>query len=325
MFKNISCVNCGNMGHVVKDCEDAIISYGIIAFKVVNDKESELNDKNEYLSNLISNELKDTELKDTELKDNVMDEYPKLKFLLIQRKDTIGYVDFVRGKYTLDTLKICLNEMTISERENVLTKTFQEIWDCLWVNKKSSLFLKEYDNAFKKYSQLDIPKLLNETSSDYNFQEFSFAKGRRNMRESDITCAKREFLEETGYNDNEYDFLYKFPIIEETFTGTNNVDYKHVYYVVKMKDSAHIPTVDKNNTLQIGEVRNIGWFTYDESLLLFRPYDMEKKNILKEIYESLMRMNFRFNYYNKKKNDLKIPIKYNNVNYFNRNFHKRND
>ena len=42
----------------------------------------------------------------------------KIKFLMIQRKDTMGYTDFIRGKYTNDkSLQICLNEMTYQEKK----------------------------------------------------------------------------------------------------------------------------------------------------------------------------------------------------------------
>ena len=33
-YKNIYCVNCGEKGHVVKDCFGPITSFGIIAFKI---------------------------------------------------------------------------------------------------------------------------------------------------------------------------------------------------------------------------------------------------------------------------------------------------
>lgn len=72
--------------------------------------------------------------------------------------------------------------------------------------------------------------------------------------------------------------------------GTNNVQYRHVYYLVKMKDNIPKPNVDKTNILQIGEVRNIGWFTYSECISLIRPYDTEKKNIIKQVYYDLLKL-----------------------------------
>ena len=34
-IKNIQCANCGDTGHIVKDCKKPITSFGIIAFKIV--------------------------------------------------------------------------------------------------------------------------------------------------------------------------------------------------------------------------------------------------------------------------------------------------
>jgi hypothetical protein len=45
-YRNIYCVNCGEKGHVVKDCFGPITSFGIIAFKMVRNKQEEMYDKN---------------------------------------------------------------------------------------------------------------------------------------------------------------------------------------------------------------------------------------------------------------------------------------
>ena len=43
--------------------------------------------------------------------------------------------------------------------------------------------------------------------------------------------------------------------------------------------------VDKNNTEQIKEVGDIGWYSLDEANHLFRESDIEKKNVLFKINE----------------------------------------
>ena len=85
-YKNIYCANCGEKGHVVKECGRPITSFGIIAFKIIKNKQEEELDTNIYLSNLVKNV-------------HNINVYPKIKYLLIQRKDTMGYIDFIRGKY----------------------------------------------------------------------------------------------------------------------------------------------------------------------------------------------------------------------------------
>ena len=193
-YKNIYCVNCGEKGHVVKDCHGPITSFGIIAFKIVENENDELFDKNLELKDILSYSKSNS--------DN--QSYPKIKFLMIQRKDTMGFTDFVRGKYPEDAneynkvLPIFLNEMTEKEKQSLLTKSFDDIWKELWVNHDSKCFRNEYDFAYKKFSKLDIPNLINQSKTCFKYTEFGFPKGRRNMKETNIACAEREFYEETN-------------------------------------------------------------------------------------------------------------------------------
>jgi 8-oxo-dGTP pyrophosphatase MutT (NUDIX family) len=285
-YKNIYCVNCGEKGHVVKDCHGPITSFGIIAFKIVENENDELLDKNLELKDILSYSKSNS--------DN--QSYPKIKFLMIQRKDTMGFTDFVRGKYPEDAneynkvLPIFLNEMTEKEKQSLLTKSFDDIWKELWVNHDSKCFRNEYDFAYKKFSKLDIPNLINQSKTCFKYTEFGFPKGRRNMKETNIACAEREFYEETGYNKNCYDFIKNYPTIHEEFVGTNGVRYRHIYYLVKIKKDVPPPKIDYKNKIQTGEVQNIGWFSYDECMSLIRHYDIAKKQVIKNVYNNLLEM-----------------------------------
>ena len=52
----------------------------------------------------------------------------KNEYLMVRRRNTIGFVEFMRGKYTLDNYKYILNIFTImttvAEREQILTWNF---------------------------------------------------------------------------------------------------------------------------------------------------------------------------------------------------------
>ena len=114
------------------------------------------------------------------------------------------------------------------------------------------------------------------------------------MKESNIGCAEREFYEETGYNKHNYDFIKEYPTIVEEFIGTNGVTYKHIYYLVKMKDNVPPPRIDYKNKIQTGEVQNIGWFTFEECMAIIRPYDIAKKTVITNVYNDLIEMNNNF-------------------------------
>lgn len=296
-YKNVYCVNCGEKGHVVKDCSGPITSFGIIAFKVTDNQKDEFYDTNDKLKYILNNISKqDTEDVEKKL-------YPNIKFLMIQRKDTMGFTDFVRGKYPDDpektdtVLPIFINEMTKQEKHNLLTKSFDEIWNVLWVNHDSKCFKNEYEIAYKKYQRLNIPDLIAKSNDinvqefGFEFQEFGFPKGRRNMKETNIACAEREFLEETGYDKSCYDFIKNYPTIHEEFMGTNGIEYRHIYYLVKMKDDIPPPKIDYKNKIQTGEVQNIGWLSYQECMKVIRPYDTAKKTVVKKVYDDIVSMN----------------------------------
>ncbi len=302
-YRNVYCVNCGEKGHVVRDCDGPITSFGIIAFKICNSPIEEIFDRNLYLDNII----KSLNLPKSK-------NYPKVKLLMIQRKDTMGYIDFVRGKYPDNNpkiknqlLKVCLQEMTQQEKHNLLTQSFSEIWDNLWVNHESKTYKNEFQAAKAKYEKLDIKSLVENSATLYKWPEFGFPKGRRNMRETNITCAEREFLEETGYSKIHYDFIKNYPTIHEEFIGTNGVKYRHIYYLVKMRDNVPAPQIDQSNMVQTGEVQNIGWFSYDECMGLIRPYDTAKKHVIEKVHQDILNMNDQYVcsnfYYNSKKHN----------------------
>lgn len=282
-YKNVSCVNCGERGHVVKDCIGPITSFGIIAFKIINSAKEEKYDTNEQLINILK-----------ECCESEPSIYPKIKFLMIQRKDTMGYIDLVRGKYpdnnskeSNDLIHTYINEMTADEKNNLLTMSFTEIWSKLWVNHDSKYFKNEYTSSKLKYEKLNIKHLIEQSTTTYKFQEFSFPKGRRNMKEHNIACAEREFCEETGYTKAHYEFIRNYPVICEEFVGTNGIQYRHIYYLVKMRSFIPIPKVDLKNYAQSGEVKTLGWFSFNECMNLIRPYDDAKKKVITQVYTDL--------------------------------------
>lgn len=308
-FRNVHCVNCGERGHIVRTCKNHITSFGIIAYKFIKDTDK-------YTNKGIESDLKKATY--TKGATNIY-RHPnssQLAFLMIQRKDTIGYIDFLRGKYdnNYDQMITCLKQITEQERQNLLTKTFDELWNNLWVNKYSRVYLNERQHARKKYDLIDIKKVLESIPCKYYFNEWGFPKGRRNIKELDYSCAQREFQEETGYTSADYTCV-DLPCVEETFIGTNGVKYKHIYYIVEMKKNASNPKIDTSNILQIGEVGNIGWVTYEESVALMRDYDIAKKNAI-NVAKNLVVKKYNENF----KNDDAVEI-CNDIFYYNRTRH----
>ena len=85
MNKNPSvCNNCGKQGHLFHQCKLPITSYGIILFR-----------KSES----------------------------GLQYLMIRRKDSFGYIDFLRGKYSpynIEHIQNIVKQMSVFEKQQLL-------------------------------------------------------------------------------------------------------------------------------------------------------------------------------------------------------------
>ena len=129
--------------------------------------------------------------------------------------------------------------------------------------------------------KISLKYFVDNSNSEYDTSEWGFPKGRRNFNESDIDASIREFEEETNLSrDNIRIYNNIFPFTEEFF-GSNNVKYKHVYYLAKSTEELEDIHIDKNNIHQISEIGDIRWVSYDEALSLLRPYETTKIKTVK--------------------------------------------
>jgi hypothetical protein len=126
----VFCNNCGKYGHMSYQCNTPITSIGIIAFR--------------YRPPV-----------------SPVEERGKREYLIIRRKDTLGYIDFIRGKYSVHNKQYILNmfkQMTHEERQRILKYAREEnaqdygfkLWRQLWTNE--SLPLTPFPVPFS-YSQ----------------------------------------------------------------------------------------------------------------------------------------------------------------------------
>jgi 8-oxo-dGTP pyrophosphatase MutT (NUDIX family) len=107
--------------------------------------------------------------------------------------------------------------------------------------------------------------------------EWGFPKGRRNYQETDITCAYREFQEETGYLKEQLNMITNIHPFEEIFIGSNYKSYKHKYYIAKLISD------DRSASFQTSEVSDMKWLTLAECKQYIRPYNLEKIQVIKDI------------------------------------------
>tara|TARA_A100001015_G_scaffold315021_1_gene425854 strand:+ start:1527 stop:2327 length:801 start_codon:yes stop_codon:yes gene_type:complete len=257
-METVYCNNCGKIGHQYHQCKLPITSYGIIAFKIMPNK--------------------------------------KIQYLMIRRKDTLGYVDFIRGKYSLHNINFImnmLNEMTINEKYNISNSNFNDLWIKLWglKDKKSSGQKIEERLSEDKLNQLKdgyiinnvkitLKKLIESSNSNWIEPEWGFPKGRRNHLETDLECALREWEEETGYSKKNIRIIQNIIPYDEIFTGSNYKSYKHRYYIALFNSKKHNESCDCFEKTEVGKME---WKDINDAIESIRPYNIEKIEIVKKI------------------------------------------
>ena len=258
----VQCLNCSKMGHLYRDCRFPLTSYGILLFRY----NKELND---------------------------------VQYLMICRRHTFGYVEFIRACYEAHStsyVKQLLMEMTIHERTKIQTFTFKELWLDLW-QQKTTYYNHEYVtalNAFNRLMDSNMCKELLRTLADsvWTTPEWGFPKGKRNVSESPMQCAVREMQEESGlmYNQGykEVERNSSVPTqVTEIFKSTDKRIYRHVYYIYTHRGVVDYVFNEKNR-MQMREVSDISWFTYTECLAHIRCYNVAKRKMLTDLHPTIV-------------------------------------
>jgi 8-oxo-dGTP pyrophosphatase MutT (NUDIX family) len=252
--KEMYCNNCGEKGHVFRTCKDPIISCGILLLRGA---------------------------------------YEPLKLpvdprtvgvLMVKRKDSMAYMEFIRGKYEMGDpayYERLVGNMTIPEQNSIVSDEFDTLWTRLWGQGRDT-HSAEYEISKSKYYQLDRASIIQRNRSKYSDPEWGFPKGRRARGESDSECAEREFFEETNIPSEAYTLHPTLKFIE-TFRGTNNVLYRHIYFVALLRDSKIINLKQKLTFMQSKEVSEVDWKTLSECRSVIRPHYTERIALMSDV------------------------------------------
>lgn len=257
-----------------KNCNQPITSYGIICYRLV------LNPN----TNTISPE-----------------------YLMVQRKDSLCYVEFMRGKYNIENISYImklLSNMTIYERQALQKMSFDDLWKQLWRVKECTNYLKEYHEAKFRFDTLNtgyhvrlkdsketiffsLEYAIMHTNCPYVETEWGFPKGRRNIDETDLNCALREFNEETAINLKYVSVLKDIKPLEEVFLGSNKVRYRHLYYIAVL--GHHCESRTTLSRMQQREVKKIMWFSYHNTQMNIRDENVERKELFKRVNQAILK------------------------------------
>lgn len=158
-YAHIYCNNCGKTGHSFYQCKLPITSYGIIAVRL-NPRTAEL------------------------------------EYLMIRRKDTLGFIDFMRGKYSVYNKEYIMNmlkQMTVAEKARLQTQPFDQIWNEIW-NKAGAgaggdALQPQNANASSRFSPDDeYCDPISSPANSYGTEE-SFSKNKLAMLKKGVVCS----------------------------------------------------------------------------------------------------------------------------------------
>lgn len=243
--KDSFCNNCGKTGHLFHQCKFPITSIGVVVFRINNGI---------------------------------------VEYLMICRKDTLGYIDFLRGKFSLNQKYYIMNmmkQMTVREKENLRNKYIHSndsLNNSIHYKDKIQSLIQGYKKNGESYN---LQTLLDESEKygTYHEPEWGFPKGRRNSYECDYDCALREFSEETGYCVRNVINVRNVVPFEETFTGSNYNSYRHKYFLMYMDYNTSL----EHHQFQKSEVSKVSWKSFEQCIAVIRPYNLEKRKVLANI------------------------------------------
>ena len=264
--KKYVCQNCGNKYHHYRECKEPKKSYGIITYRF---------DKNN-----------------------------NIEYLLICRRNTIGFVQFIRGQYInsdVEYIQTLFNVMSDYEinmiKENIFN--FENLWEYLWLDKfysnSNDRIRKDRLSSEKKFNLIrggisiinsntvDIEYFIKNKSKFYSEPEWEFPKGRRNINETESETALREFKEETGIEKEDVSFVEDKPIFSEQYKSYDNVDYHNQYFLVYLEKDISTFIISPDKKEQYTEVSKIEFHTLETALTLIRDYCPYKATLLKKI------------------------------------------
>jgi len=302
--KDIACTNCGSKRHIYKHCPEPITSWGMILVTYGDMIKPIHGDNNEQV------DLNDADMIKSQtrvlIESNidrfiVSKAYHNIKFLMISRKNSVGYVEFIRGRYRpekIDKVIYLFKQMMQSEIDKInysltINKGFDYLWRDFWGNKADSPFLLNDKNVSRtnydmlkvtgvEGPELNLKYIVSTVKAEYCIEEWGFPKGRKNKIETEKECAIREFKEESGYLDEDFEIINDIkPLIEE-FIGTNGIKYKHIYYVAELVSNK----TPKNNITdsQRDEIGNVQFMDFTSAHECIRDYHISRKILLVKLF-----------------------------------------
>jgi 8-oxo-dGTP pyrophosphatase MutT (NUDIX family) len=189
----------------------------------------------------------------------------KPEILLIQKRYTYAYCEFVHGQYSLEEssndLRNKFSLMTIEEKLDILTMDFDHIWFRVWLDSSK---ISAYFTSKVKFDTLiadggiRLRKLIEKSKSINLIWEIP--KGMKKRSETDLNAAVREFEEETNISKSMYKI---FPDVKIKYRYTDVINYNVQYYIALTKKNI-VPEINFQSKEQLKEISAIRWASIED-------------------------------------------------------------
>lgn len=188
------------------------------------------------------------------------------KVLCVQRKDTITFVDIIRGKtvseYDRETLVEMLYTLCQSEYDALVRATrdptyFATVWRVMWQYHRHHHYERQFPAAEATFRKMRWDTMLWAIDRRLLPPEptYGFPKGRKlGHHETDIQCALREFSEETGIPQDKIQISLHHSPLDERHMGSDGKWYGTRFFIAH--GSGH-------TAVQRSEIRRASWLRLD--------------------------------------------------------------
>jgi len=172
------------------------------------------------------------------------------------------------------------------------------LWARMWITTGGGgrWFKHEFKKSCDKFAKMKerdvLSRLMKNSPSCIQNPEWGIPKGRRNVNESELDGAQREFCEESGYTSNNYVIETKnngeLVIFMEEYDGINHNKYQNCYFLAKMPNDIHDPIIYIDRSCQYGEIRDIKWMSiHDIRKYVRRP---ELQRVMHDVNKYIMKL-----------------------------------
>ena len=182
------------------------------------------------------------------------------EILLICKRSTYAFISFALGKYRYNEIRKMFNNMTVEEKLDILSLDFRQIWYRAWANSKYRIgqFISakaRFESQFLMDGGERLKAMIRESSSTHLLWEIP--KGhKKGNGEGDLSCALREFEEETGIKKKYYTLLGTTTYVNSF--SDEGVKYVSEYFLAAERYTTK-PSVNLGAIDQYGEISDIRW------------------------------------------------------------------